>query len=772
MSREGSPSPDGPSTQPLETPAPRRQEEEPPGTLPSEAGAVEARPAVPPPGGTLLGRYTVLSQLGQGSMGVVLSVYDARLDRRVALKLMRPWSRGGHRGEEEHARFLREAQAMARLNHPNVVGVYDAGTLEDGTLFIAMEHVQGRTLREWQKQRPWREVLERYLAAGRGVAAAHAAGLTHHDFKPDNVLVGEDGRARVTDFGLARLEPGARTLKSPTPELLPQWAASEVALALTSPSGPWMGTPAYMAEEQFQGQRGDARSDLYAFCVALYEALYGHLPFTGSTVAELREAKRAGKVALPQNTPVPAWVGRAVLRGLHCDPARRPSSMGELLAALEDDPEARRRGRVKRAAMASVTVALGLLAAWGWAGQRQQRCERLEQRLAGVWDEAVKARVEQALVATGVPYARATADRVVGGLEAYAGAWVRQRTEVCLGAIREGPTQASGLVLLEETCLERRRSRLRALTELLSQAPDAELVSNAVQAVQALPPLEYCADAKALTATVPPPEDPAVRVKVEALQERVDRLEALLEAGKYREGLGSAEALVPQVEPVGYAPLLARTLFVSAQLREEAGDYAGAEERLGQAMDAAARGKDTALLARAWGAWLMLVGVRQKKPQEALRVRPVVEDLVELADDDELRATTFSNLGAVLRGMGRYEEARQAHLRALALREKVLGPEHPSVAVSLNNLGLVLEEPGPVRGGAAGPSASAGPEREGAGPRAPQRGHVAQQPEHRPQRDGPLRGSTRDGHARAGAEAEGAGPRAPGRGLLAQQPGQ
>ncbi len=203
-----------------------------PGKEPEEQASTLRRPHLPPqpglgeaptwpsapkdaaagvlaPGRLLAGRYTVLDFLGQGGMGVVVAAYDSRLDRRVALKLLRP---GGKRllgGGDEQARLVREAQAMAQLSHPHVVAVYDSGTLEDGSLFIAMEYVEGQTLRQWCTRQPrsWRQVLEAYLAAGRGLAAAHAAGLIHRDFKPDNVLVGQDGRVRVTDFGLARTRP-------------------------------------------------------------------------------------------------------------------------------------------------------------------------------------------------------------------------------------------------------------------------------------------------------------------------------------------------------------------------------------------------------------------------------------------------------------------------------------------------------------------------------------------------------------------------------------
>ncbi len=642
---------------------------------------------IPAPGQALLDRYTVLGQLGEGGMGVVLSVYDARLDRRVALKLLRPGEEsGGSLGEQ--GRFLREAQAMARLNHPHVVAVYDAGTLETGSLFIAMEHVEGQTLRRWQQQRSWREVLEKYVAAGRGLAAAHAAGLIHRDFKPDNVLVGQDGRVRVTDFGLARADSMAAPEPAPAPSsssLSPQ----ALAAPLTVP-GTWMGTPRYMAPEVLKSQRADARSDLYSFSASLYEALYGQLPFTGDSVSELLKAQYAGKSAPPVRSSVPEWVGRTVLLGLRADPAQRPASMGELLTALQDDPEVKRRLRLRQAAGALVTVALAGLAVWGWGRQHDQGCDRMGLRLAGVWDAAVQAKVEQSLLGTGLSYAPGTAERVTAALDEYAGAWVKQRTEVCEGAAQAGGAQARGLVLLRESCLEQRRGQLQALTELLSQASDPQLVGKAVQVVRALPPLHYCADAKALTAAVPPPEDPAIRAEVEALRAQVDRLEILAEAGKYPEGLALAETLLPQVKAIGYAPLHARTLLQSARMRNETGAYAEAEESLRKTITIASRGKDIPDLSRAWSLLVRVVGPQQGRHQEALLLQPASEALAELADDDRLRAVALSSLGSVLADLGRYEESQKAHERVLALRQKAMGPEHPDVATSLNNLGGVL----------------------------------------------------------------------------------
>jgi eukaryotic-like serine/threonine-protein kinase len=655
-----------------------------------------AAPSEPAPGHILAGRYTVLDFLGQGGMGTVLAAYDSRLDRRVALKLLR--QRGvGSSGGDEQSRLVREAQAMARLSHPNVVAVYDSGTLEDGSLFIAMEYVEGQTLRQWCARQPrsWKEILDAYLAAGRGLAAAHAAGLIHRDFKPDNVLVGKEGRVRVMDFGLARVQrtgaaplqlPAGQAPAAPSPDTVPSPAALTMA-------GMLMGTPRYMAPELLlQGRSADVRTDVFAFCVSLYEALYGQLPFPGDNLEEVVRAHGTGKARPPPaSSEVPTWVARTVMRGLHADPSQRPDSLEEVLAELEGVPDAKRRRR-KRAAALAVVLVLGALAARGWGRQQEQAspCEQMERRLAGVWDEPVKARIRAALEATGVAHAPDTHERLATVLDGYAGTWARMQKEVCEAGLQEHASQPRSLTLLQESCLERRRSRLRALTELLARGPDRELVDQAVQAAQALPALEYCADAQALTAAVPPPEEPGLRAQVDALQERVDRLEALYEAGKYREGLAMGEELVKQVEPVPYPPLYARALYVMAELREASNQFDEARALAEQAITAAARGKDALLVARGWSELIFIVGARQGRFEEALRMELALEAAIELADDALARADADNTLGNVLLLLDRYEEARQRHARALALREKLLGPEHPHTTLSMNNLARSL----------------------------------------------------------------------------------
>lgn len=287
--------------------------------------------------GTHVGRYVIDATIGRGAMGVVYAAHDPDLDRKVALKLLHT---GAHSAAHDmRTRLLREAQAMARLSHPNVITVHDVGSF-GGQLFVAMEYVAGGTLRSWLAGgRSVDEILAVFRRAGSGLAAAHAAGLVHRDFKPDNVLVGEDGRVRVTDFGLARADDADG---SPPDDAVADTRPLTMTLTRT---GTLLGTPAYMAPEQLRGAVADARSDLFSFSVALYEALYERRPFAGKTVAELRKAIDAGRIlAPPPGTQVPAWVRAALVRGLRAAPAERFASMRDMLDALEPPREKRRIG--------------------------------------------------------------------------------------------------------------------------------------------------------------------------------------------------------------------------------------------------------------------------------------------------------------------------------------------------------------------------------------------------------------------------------------------
>src|SRR6185369_4327769 len=356
-------------------------------TLPDSVPAALAR-------GASIGRYIVLAMVGRGGMGEVYAAYDPELDRKVAVKLLRVKPGNGVSLSEGRARTLREAQAIARLSHPNVVVAYDVGTFED-KVFIAMEYVEGNTLTYWLQVQPrhWQDKLKVFTDAGHGLAAAHEKGLIHRDFKTDNVMISRDRHVRVMDFGLARQvqdkaapgpAPAATSGATASPEA--KGGASGVVQAIpirilsgasagndgpptmvvaTDPSAPipiegrsssgmfdarltrtgaMMGTPAYMAPEQFLGTPTDARSDQFSFCISLYEALYGERPFEGSSMTTLTSNVVHGHVRpAPDGAKVPLWVRKVLLRGLQPRARDRWPSMEAMIAALEKDPSVQRR---------------------------------------------------------------------------------------------------------------------------------------------------------------------------------------------------------------------------------------------------------------------------------------------------------------------------------------------------------------------------------------------------------------------------------------------
>ncbi|PRQ08570.1 Serine/threonine-protein kinase PknB [Enhygromyxa salina] len=315
-----------------------------------DPGAIPAR----------IGRYVVIEPIGEGGMGLVFSAYDPKLDRKVAVKLVRPALRETDSGGpgDPHRRLLREAQVLAKLSHPNVIHVYEVGALQD-QVFITMEYFEGPTLERWQDRTngSWRETLAIYRAAGRGLEAAHAAGLVHRDFKAQNVLVGADGQVRVIDFGLAREGDSV-----PLATQLGDEAAAATLEQLTM-TGAIMGTPAYMAPEQHADRELDARTDQFSFCVSLYEALYGERPFAGSTLAELSANVLGGKIQPPPRfEEVPAWLRRVLLRGLAVNPDDRYPSITQLLAELGRDRVAWGRWVVAGVGV----VALATLGWFGW----------------------------------------------------------------------------------------------------------------------------------------------------------------------------------------------------------------------------------------------------------------------------------------------------------------------------------------------------------------------------------------------------------------------
>ena len=637
--------------------------------------------------GASIGRYLVLDHVGSGGMGDVFAAYDPELDRKIALKLLR--AQGEARGERGRGRLLREAKAIAKLSHPNVVVVYDAGTYDD-RVFVAMEFVEGQTLAAWLAERPRaaREILTVFAAAARGLGAAHAAGLVHRDFKPQNVMVGAGSKVRVMDFGLARPIAAEEAPRDGAP-----MAAAGGPLDRDAPltlTGELLGTPLYMAPEQFQGLRTDARTDQFSFCVALYQALYGAHPFRADALTHLMSDVLAGAVQpAPAKAAVPTRLRRALLRGLSVKPSERWPSMDALVDVLERDPAQARRRRV----LGSIAVAVLLVVGAGlWrAGRRgESLCQGGEQRLAGLWEASgagpAHERVRAAFAATGLSYGAETWDRAAALLDQYAARWLGAYKTACEATHVRGE-QSAEVLDLRMTCLDDRLTGMRALVEMLAVA-DRDTVSRAVDAVSALPALDRCADIKLLREPVEPPRDAEMRARVDALRRRAAVVDALHLTGKHTQGVELGRTLVAEGRAVGYRPLLAELL-----LRQ-------------WAFDAAAAFPQESVKDLEASVWLAIASHRDDVAAEAAaQLTGVLGYVLARRDDgerwatlatavldrlgpghDRVRSWVLQNQAAIRLLANELDSSLDYARRALALKERVLPPGSPDVAESLNAL--------------------------------------------------------------------------------------
>jgi tetratricopeptide (TPR) repeat protein len=636
--------------------------------------------------GDSLGRYTVLERLGGGSMGVVYSAYDPELDRKLALKILRP-DAAYEATASRQARLLREAQAMARLAHQNVIAVHDVGLHNQGgedRVFVAMELVDGATLRHWlgHRGRPIGEVLEVFIQAGRGLAAAHAVGLVHRDFKPDNVLIGSD-RVRVCDFGLARAStdgsaPGPTGTSAGVPFL---------GQSLTH-TGSLLGTPAYMSPEQFLRQPADARSDQFSFCVALYEALYGERPFRDGNFAELAADVTTGKLRdPPREGRVPARLRQAILRGLSVAPADRWPSMDALLSELARFPS-RARARWLWAGGALIGLSAALAGALALERSHALVCRGAERKLDGVWDAQRRQGVRERFAGTGLSYADDAYQGAARAMDRYARAWANMHTEAC-EATRVRGEQSEELLDLRMECLAERREELRAAVELFSRA-DAQVVKNATRAASALGSIGECADAALLKAPVRPPSDPATRAKVDQLHRQLATARALYQAGKFAPAIPIARATADEAHKLGYAPLEAEALLRLGQLQRKDAQEAAAEESLVDAAAAAVAGRDDAAAARAWTELLVVVGLDAKRAAEASRWDRIAEASLARASTNELRGDLAHARAVAFYAQGREAQALAEDQRSLALYQHALAPDDPRIAASLTDVGADL----------------------------------------------------------------------------------
>ncbi len=619
-----------------------------------------------------VGRFRLLERIGAGAMGVVYAAHDPELDRKVALKVLH----GAASDPDRAARIEREARALARLRHPNVVTVHEVGT-HAGARFIAMDLVDGVRLSEWMATvPPWRRVVDVFVEAARGLAAAHDAGLVHRDFKPDNVLV-ERGHAKVVDFGFARSPATMPTLSDhPT----------EGAVDTITRPGAIAGTPAYMAPEALRGEI-DARSDQFAFCASLYEALFGVRPFTGPTIPALLEAIEGGRPTTATiHRRVPRWLRRAMMRGLAAQPGARWPSMHAWVREVE-----RRRGRSRYTAIIAAVggASIGALLVFASSGRGSGPCDAITGAEGALWDEARREAIGTAFAATGLAHAEDGWLRAEATMGAWADAWTTMRRDAC-EATHVRHEQSERLLDERMQCLDRHREAFDALAEAFALA-DESIVTHAVAASHALAPLQDCADTGRLARSDdrapgdPPPDRMHARLAV---------ARAGLATGGYAAALPDAAELAGAAADAGYPVLAAEAFTVVAELQQRAADLDAAEDSALQAIGLAERAGDDALRVAAQIVLVSILAERRAVERGQDWAGLTDASLGRLDDPPRLRAQLAMGVGNLRHAAGRYEDALASRRESLALREGFAAEGDPQLADSHFGIGVALHELG------------------------------------------------------------------------------
>ncbi|KIG12273.1 High-affnity carbon uptake protein Hat/HatR [Enhygromyxa salina] len=662
-----------------------------------------------------LGRYVVLGVLGQGGMGVVYTAYDPQLDRKVAIKLLH--SSASPRARD---RLVREAQAMARLSHPNVVPVFDSGTVADQA-YIVMDHVPGAPLSAWMQQpHGWREVVEVFIAAGRGLAYAHGHAIIHRDFKPDNVLVcdTEPRRVQVLDFGLAKSLDGGG---APTDQLsqLPAGPASgesdmadSLITAVVDPdeedsvdmrllgnsklsvkltrAGSVMGTPAYMSPEQHRGEAVGPSSDQFSFCVALYEGLWGRRPFAGDTLATIVHAVINQELLPPPSTStVPSWLWPIISRGLSHDAAARWPSMDALLDALAVDP---REGRRRRLVGGAALLVFAGAAAFGLTRTPEPvvdapKCQGAQAALEQVWGESARAAITSGYAALDKPWAKPVGAEVERQLNAWGQRFTAGRTQACAATLIDA-AQSAELMDLRMACYARKLDELAPVVTLIG-AGDEALLGKGVELVSSLPKLETCDDAAGLRAVAAPPTDPERVAALARVREGLAAARTQGFAGQPEPALAQVEALRADAEAVDYPPLLAEFDLRHGLLLEANGKHDEAKTTLERAAISAIAARDDDVAGHALEQLTDLVGYTDSDYDGGMRWAKLAQALLDRtpSPSKRRRAELAEQIGMVEFAANHFDAAREQIQIALELGAELDGAEHPSLANPINVLG-------------------------------------------------------------------------------------
>lgn len=587
--------------------------------------------------GDAIGRYVLRRVIGQGGMGVAYEAVDPELHRVVAVKVLQSKLEG------HQDRLLLEAQAMAKLTHPNVVTVHDVGR-EGDRVFIVMALVDGANLRQWLAAQPRtiEQIVLAFERAGDGLIAAHAQGLVHRDFKPENVFVGKDERVWVGDFGLAMAaDPAGQG------------------------GGAVEGSLAYMAPEQREGGAVDARSDQFSFCVALGEA-----------------AKAAPRT--------PRWLGRIVERGTRANPDARFPTMRAVVDALQKGRRGVRGERVVVAAVLVALVGLASVAAWSNARERARiaTCRATDDEALAAWSTDVRERTAALFLATESPLAEATWRSVGSTLDAYATAWRDGHARMCQASV-EPSHPGYTATLQREACLNERLRVLRSIATGL-QRVDAPMLEQVPNMLQLLPRVNLCDDARALGDGAPLPRAEQT-AQVDDVRHRLALATTILAAGRYQEGLELATEAHRDAQAIGHLPLVADAWLTLGTAHGRLGHAPESESALHQAVSAASAGHATTALVRAWIGLMHFAGYDSRKYDDGVRYGTYARTVLDgMPEAFELDAERLLWSRAILVERKRFDEALAISRSELALVETHFGPSHRSTAAALDGFAGIL----------------------------------------------------------------------------------
>jgi eukaryotic-like serine/threonine-protein kinase len=644
--------------------------------------AGESGSALPPPEVVRGDRYLLLDQIGEGGMGVVWAAYDRVLDRKVALKLLND----AYLGAANQARLAREAKVMARLSHPNVVPVYDVGERE-GRMFLTMELVTGRSLAEWLKEtRSWREIVDVFRAAARGLVAAHEAGIVHRDVKPGNILVGEDGRTRVADFGVSRADAAESSAV----------AAVEGASTSTVETAGLAGSPAYMAPEQLRGERVDARCDQFGLCVALHEALTGARPFVGDSIPAMLAAIAKGPS--PLGGEAPEWLARIVTRGLAHEPDARFASMGELADALDGPRPSRLRrnlviGAVVVGSVAAAAITSMMLRPAPARGVAPPDCAGEAATAASEsWNPARRDALVAAFARAAVPGAVEEAQRVATAIDAHVAAW-RAQAETSCRAARIDHTWPDDVGVLSQACLATQRTAFSALFDALTRADDAA-VSSGFELVSRLEPASACGDPDLLRGQVAPPRDPARAAAIDALERRADAIRVAMTLRRTDEVKRDLPTFLADASKSGDARIETEAVLLGSKMARAEDDLDGAAREGKRAYLLARRHRDVVLAAEAAADLVWILGYFKGDAVAGQDWADLALVELESIPHAKVAVHVHQAVGVFAESRGQGPASIDHQRRALELVRRYYGPDHFTTAKSIELVASALGEAG------------------------------------------------------------------------------